>query len=106
MDYDPRVGCAGSEDYEINDAFRGKDEEQIFMQFTGLLDKNEKEIYEGDIFAIDGEVLPCPVTYEGDGFILKNSKHLSEAFGSWERRQNKYEVIGNIYQNPELTSLK
>jgi uncharacterized phage protein (TIGR01671 family) len=77
---------------------------QILMQFTGLLDKNGVEIYEGDIvnstlFGI------CQVVYFKNAFITQSDD------GSYSR-SSKYlhgdncEVIGNIYENPELLEVK
>jgi uncharacterized phage protein (TIGR01671 family) len=77
------------------------------MQFTGLKDKNGKEIYEGDIvikFGIDDA--PYTVEYGeqsishdwlGVGFFTKNKGEIGNLFGG-----NYIEIIGNIYQNPEL----
>lgn len=82
------------------------DNENI-MQYTGLVDKNNKEIYEGDIIKLDGV---CgddgiyQIYYEEDfaGFAI--TKHIdkssSESFGYGE--SHHCEVIGNIYENPEL----
>lgn len=78
----------------------------LVHQYTGLKDKNGKEIYEGDILggeyyvdAVAGEVTiredwgGCSfLEYKGGGddFLFRECKHA--------------EVIGNIYENPELLS--
>lgn len=67
-------------------------------QFTGLLDKNGKEIFEGDIVEYDTKITSRRVVEWDDervGFLLK---------GGYDGLMNYMEVtiIGNIYQNPEL----
>jgi uncharacterized phage protein (TIGR01671 family) len=65
------------------------------MQFTGLLDKNGKEIYEGDIV----EQVFHGVENESTLIEVKDIRHLSELYiGSTKSNL----VIGNIYENPEL----
>ncbi len=77
-------------------------EDLVFLQFTGLKDKNKKEIYEGDVVewcwcGMTKTTLTTIVfergkwTFGGEGFP-------EELFGN----KNSCEVIGNIYENPEL----
>lgn len=69
----------------------------IFMQFTGLKDKNGKEIYEGDLVSGTNGLHTFIVTYMRNGFIAV-SKNGAAEFAI----PDHWEVIGNIHQNPEL----
>jgi uncharacterized phage protein (TIGR01671 family) len=77
-------------------------------QFTGFLDANEKEIYEGDILYFEGYETASNnkvVEFQDGGFIVKMLRsgvvaYLTHAISS----QNI--VIGNIHQNPELLEAK
>ena len=70
-------------------------------QFTGLLDKSGKEIYEGDIIlaTIIEDVLPSGETSE---FTEKRVVEWNESQAGFAFAEDKYEVIGNIYESPEL----
>lgn len=70
----------------------------LIMQYTGLHDKNGKEIYEGDILQYtDNYNRPITgvVQYLGNGFWIeeKDETHYMP---------NDREVIGNAWENPEL----
>jgi len=72
-------------------------------QFTGLLDKNGKEIYEGDIVQtwysdkVKGGI--AVIKYLGRSFCMSQNKDDDEMDCPWFFI---FEVIGNIYENPDL----
>jgi len=70
------------------------------MQFTGLKDKNGKEIYEGDIYNIGDENIKYLVEWNDCGLIGKQLGSSSYAGLTYWIKQ--IEVIGNIYENPEI----
>lgn len=74
------------------------------MQYTGLKDKNGKEIYEGDIIKYShkavGEIKRVVSYKYGMYGIEGKMKETHIPFANI--LQSEYEVIGNIYENPEL----
>jgi len=73
-----------------------------FMQYTGLKDKNGKEIYEGDVISMRGQE-PCPVVWELGQFILRLQNQIDDYYiHAVLNPNNCAKVIGNIYENPEL----
>ena len=84
----------------------------VIMQYTGLKNKNEKEIYEGDIikgFIGKSIINPCVIVFQDRTFVLSdiNNEQFNghRIFGHHDDK-NQIEVIGNIYENPELINKK
>lgn len=73
------------------------------MQYTGLKDKNNKEIYEGDILS-DGNVKNLyKVIFENGSFRTEYKGDFEEySFDLIDVVAQGCEVVGNIYENPEL----
>ena len=84
--------------------------ELILMQSTGLKDKNGKEIFEGDIIAIEVDDTETPINAR----VSQNSKIGVLMFHVFEDNEDvpmvellednsvAFEIIGNVYENPEL----
>lgn len=82
-------------------------------QYTGLTDKNGKKIFEGDIVKFHTETYTSMrdtigvVKYYNAsyGIAYKNKQHFL-AFNNASTNVRWYEIIGNIYDNPELLEAK
>jgi len=79
------------------------DDESRFdlMQHTGIKDKNGIDIYEGDVvksFAHDDEYHNYIIQFQRGGFVVQSEYGLCAYVDIF----NNYEVIGNIYETPDL----
>ena len=79
------------------------------LQYTGIKDKKGKEIYEGDIFATYNNH-NFTVIYEDTRFIGVDADRDGKGYvccvdSCYRDRSSSIEVIGNIYENPELLEM-
>ena len=103
----------GNPDLETLSSFMFHFGEDIVLQSTGFFDKNENEIFEGDILSdwneVDGkqvqsflQVFWCNIA---GAWKLDSSFNQDKSNGdllSEELSSFVYEISGNIYENPEL----
>ena len=78
-----------------------------WLQYTGIKDKNGKEIFGGDLLCMSGDTTAYYEVFYHDGeacFSCARSHYNSSRCGGYipSLDNNKLEVIGNIYENPEL----
>lgn len=107
------------EELQLNDSIMNDDipvypDEIELMQSTGLFDKNGKEIFEGDVIAIEVDDTETPINAR----VFQNSKIGVLMFHVFEDNEDvpmvellednsvAFEIIGNIYENPELLEEK
>ena len=96
--------------YTIDDLEPGHFDVDNLMQFTGMYDKNGKEIYEGDIVKVWGDDKNiATIFYKCACFMLEwhdGSNYDLLGWYSFKRGAasdpKDFEVIGNIHENPEL----
>jgi hypothetical protein len=72
------------------------------MQYTGYKDMKGKEVYEGDIVRYYDDIYE--VRWIWVGFYLRPIQ--DDGFDELATTENFIEVIGNIYENPELLETK
>ena len=85
----------------FNDAIKELQDDYIFLEYTGLKDKNGKEIWEGDVVKLESwEPDICEVVFDRGGFCFRFSS--DDNYYPDGKYLEDGEVIGNIYENPEL----
>ena len=100
-----RLGCGDTKkcmservDFENNSVEISADERYIFSEYTGLKDENGKEIYEGDILFESFREEYLKVVFENGSFRAEADGYSLDL----EDYDDICEVVGNIYENPEL----
>lgn len=89
-------------------------EEIELMQSTRLKDKNNKEIFEGDIFTNGIYVMSMKrhdtlgfyIDFKGKIEFLADGTDLEECEEDTKEIANSIKIIGNIYENPELLEVE
>jgi uncharacterized phage protein (TIGR01671 family) len=84
-------------------------EDLVLMQFTGMLDKNLSDIYEGDILSrrvneVAGD-FASPLVHKRDYYrivFFQDGAFVDKYTGRLILHLYDHEIIGNIYENPEL----
>ena len=114
MFYQEELGWTGSNGSvsiaEIYTGYKDSDEWKNYevMQFTGMIDKNGVKIFEGDIVAYKTFFYGKERDHKK---VVKLEKWVSDDFGQpdcvgYFNLSSEMEVIGNVYENPELLNNK
>ena len=83
----------------LNIILNEDDDGYDYMEYTGLTDKNGREIYEGDIFHMGDPQITYTVVWHDTGLIGKENG--ASSFVGLSHWKSRIEVIGNIYEGVE-----
>jgi len=102
MNYDPSLGNG----FDGPGTLSGADSSDILMQYTGIQDKIGKDIYEDDIVRLIDKRMPKDYREQIVTVDFENGCFMFGGFFPHGLEGQEVEVIGNIYQNPELLGQK
>lgn len=107
MDWPTEISWDDGGDIQNVDAYHKKMTNNFVLeQFTGLKDKNGKDIYEGDIVQYGNEEdMKFNVTFKQEIFYACNtlgSEFMVDTFLGSLAIGNRLKIIGNAHKNPEL----
>lgn len=108
LDKDLKMRLVYSDEFKNLEHYFALTDDFKMMQFTGLKDKNGKEIYEGDI--VDGGNGIVEFRNGAFGITFENKFFTFDTVIEGNKKIGVYSfpfgVIGNIYENPELIKSK
>ncbi len=102
LEYNRQKDIARIHTYNKDGAYEGQEivDAETVCQFTGLFDKNGKEIYEGDILDVEGEAVLYVVEWHDVGLKARQVSNRSTiGLSNWKKYIT---VIGNVHDNFEL----
>ena len=111
---DFKKGVLVGEHWEFGETNFLSFDEIVLMQSTGLFDRNGKEVFEGDIIT-NGQNVMCMKRHNTLGFYVEKKGKvefiadcavLEEFEEDAKEIADSLEIIGNIYENPELLEEK